>query len=397
MKKKVALVVQRYGKEVNGGAELEARLYAERLTAHYDVTVYTTCAIDYQTWKNEYPEGEEILNDVRIVRFPNDCERNIEEFSKINAEICEKTEKGEEISRELQEEWLIKQGPYCPKLIEAIESHKDEFDTFLFMTFLYYTQFYGTLAVPEKAVLIPTAHDDVYLRIPIFRDLFRAPKALLFNSPSERDLVHKVFENDSIPDALGGCGVGVPDEIDFLGFRERHELPAKYAVYVGRVDIDKGCGEMIEYIRRYNQYRKSQNKSIIPLVMVGNNAMGIEPSEDVYPLGFVSENDKYAAMKESILLIMPSRHESLSIVVLEAFALNRPVLVTSYCDTLKDHCIYSDGGFYYSDFEEFLKCMDFFLRHPVQRAQMGRNGEYYCHCNYSWDDIMRRIERLIEL
>lgn len=395
--KKIAMVVQRYGKEVNGGAELEARMYAERLTAYYDVTVYTTCAIDYQTWKNEYPEGEEILNGVRILRFPNLQERDIETFSKINGELCAKLENGEEVDRAMQEDWLIKQGPYCPALIEAIKKDKDEYITILFMTFLYYTTVYGVLAAPEKAVLIPTAHDDIYLRIPLFRDIFTVPKALLFNSPSERDLVRRLFENDSIPGEIGGCGVEIPDSIDFAGFHSRHELPTMYAVYVGRVDVDKNCKELVEYMHVYNQHRRDQNKSILPLVLVGNNAMGIEPSEEIYPLGFVSENDKYAAMKESVLLIMPSHFESLSIVVLEAFALNRPVLVTSHCDTLKDHCLYSDGGLFYSDYSDFVACMDFFMRHPLQRAQMGKNGEYYCHCNYSWDDIMRRMRRLIEL
>ena len=59
-KKKIAMVVQRYGLEVNGGAELECRLYAERLTPFYDVTILTTCAVDHYTWADSYKPGEEI-------------------------------------------------------------------------------------------------------------------------------------------------------------------------------------------------------------------------------------------------------------------------------------------------------------------------------------------------
>lgn len=49
--KKIAFVVQRYGLDVNGGAEYHCRLIAERMTKYFDVEVLTTCAIDYMTWK----------------------------------------------------------------------------------------------------------------------------------------------------------------------------------------------------------------------------------------------------------------------------------------------------------------------------------------------------------
>ena len=42
MKKKVAFVIIRYGAEVNGGAEAQCRMLAERLVPYYDVEVLTT-------------------------------------------------------------------------------------------------------------------------------------------------------------------------------------------------------------------------------------------------------------------------------------------------------------------------------------------------------------------
>ena len=50
---KLAIVVQRYGADVNGAAERPARYVAEPLSAHADVRVLTPCAPDYVPWKNE--------------------------------------------------------------------------------------------------------------------------------------------------------------------------------------------------------------------------------------------------------------------------------------------------------------------------------------------------------
>ena len=72
---KVAVVVQRYGADINGGAELHARYIAERLARHAEVEVATTCAKDYVTWRNELPAGTEQVNGVTVRRFPVRRER----------------------------------------------------------------------------------------------------------------------------------------------------------------------------------------------------------------------------------------------------------------------------------------------------------------------------------
>ncbi len=68
--KRIAIVNQRYGLEVNGGSEYYTRLLAEHLQESFDVTVLTTTALDYDTWENHYPAGTDKIHGVKVRRFP---------------------------------------------------------------------------------------------------------------------------------------------------------------------------------------------------------------------------------------------------------------------------------------------------------------------------------------
>ena len=84
---KLAVAVQRYGADINGGAELHARYIAERLARHADVEVVTTCARDYVTWNNERPAGIEQVNGISVLRFPVRHERDPYLFGRLSRRV----------------------------------------------------------------------------------------------------------------------------------------------------------------------------------------------------------------------------------------------------------------------------------------------------------------------
>lgn len=388
--KKLALVVQRYGLEVNGGAELHARQLTEHLAGHYDIEVFTTKAIDYVTWKNEYTEDVEQINGITVRRFGVDKKRNESKFSRLSSQVI-----GVSHTDELEEEWFDAQGPYCPSLIHYIEEHADDYDAFIFMTYLYYTTVRGLPKVKDKAILIPTAHDEPPIYLNYFNRLFKMPKGIFYNTVEEKKFIEQKFNNADIinNDGFGGVGVEVPDVIDADGFKKEHGIE-HYMVYVGRIDEAKGCRQMFEYFDRYK--KENADKADFKLVLMGKPIIEIPKRDDIISLGFVSDQVKFNVIAGSDFLIMPSQFESLSMVVLEALSLKVPVLVNGRCLVLKGHCTHGNAGLYYRSYYEFAGCINYYLSHEKERKLIGESGYKYVNDNYRWDVIIQRFCDMVE-
>lgn len=383
---KIAFVVQRYGLEVNGGAEMHCRIVAERLTPYCEVDVITTCAIDYISWKNEYRPGDEVLNGVRVIRFPVDFERNIRKFNKKSESVFRGASYQEEI------EWMKMQGPYSSQLIEYLSSHQEEYDSIIFFTYLYATTFFGIRRVQNRALLVPTAHDEPPIYLSIFREVFTSPKYFLNNTSEERSFTQKLFQNSAIPSVVVGVGVDGPETVHPDNFFRLHNI-RDFILYVGRIDPSKGCSELFDHFIRF----KNEHRSDLKLVLIGKAVMKVPIHQDIVPLGFLETQEKYDAIAASRLLIMPSPFESLSMVLLESWYCKRPVLVNGVCEVLEAQCRRSNGGLWYTSYEEFEACLSWFLDHEETAARLGESGFRYVHENYSWESIIKKYLEAITL
>jgi len=414
---KIALVVQRYGTDILGGSEYHCRLIAERLAARHQVEVLTTCARDYITWKNEYPEGVDRVRGVAVRRFCTTETRDLEEFNRFSDWIFNYPHTDAD-----EQDWLRRQGPVAPGLLEHLQRTHRSYDILIFFTYLYAPTALGLQIDPSRSILVPTAHDEPAIKLRLYRDLFRKARALAYNTDVERRFLNSTFDIRATAEATVGCGVDLPQNRPHAGtpeaaeaaanddenspekgygnrrrmrgrgeaFRRRHRLHGPVALYGGRIDPGKGCEELLQY---FNAYQRTGGDAT--LVLMGAKLMPLPEDPSVRFAGMLSEAERAEALEAATVVVVPSPHESLSLLALEAMAVGTPILVNGRSDVLVDHCRKSQAGLYYSSADEFTEALKMLLADDRLRAQMGRNGRQYVKTNYRWDVIMQKYEGLM--
>ena len=169
---------------------------------------------------------------------------------------------------------------------------------------------------------MPDAHDEVFLKMKTYKNLFHMPRGFFFNTEEEKQLVYKKFNLKNIPCSIGGIGIEVPKDVDGNRFKEKYGLH-DYILYAGRIDTGKNCHTLFAYFDLY----KKRNSRDLKLVLMGKEIINVPQREDIISLGFVSETDKYDGMAGARLMVMPSKYESLSIVVLDSMKLGVSVVI----------------------------------------------------------------------
>ncbi|MDE1725692.1 MAG: glycosyltransferase family 4 protein [Thaumarchaeota archaeon] len=383
---KLAFIVQRCGKEIIGGAESLCLNLALKLSEYFEIEILTSCALDYMSWENYYPSGVEKINGITIRRFKTDFVRNVSKFNSISDMVLVGHH-----SLDDEELWMKMQGPHCSGLINFLKENKDNYDLFVFFTYLYATTYYGLPIVANKSILIPLAHDELPLKLSIYNKIFQNARGIIFHTEEEQKLIFNRFDIKKIKSKLIGYGV---DELTDIpsGFSLKHDLAFPYLLYVGRIDESKGCDELISFFLKYN----SENNSQLKLVLVGPKVFEFKKNENIVHLGVLDEKEKSYVIRKSLIFVMPSRYESFSIATMEAWLAKKPVLVNAKSEVLKAHCEKSNGGLYYETYEEFVECINLFLSSMSLLKQMGENGFDYVKHNYDWNNVINNYHNFIK-
>ena len=221
----------------------------------------------------------------------------------------------------------------------------------------------------------------------LFPAVLRGVRACMYNSPEERALLQAVAGTDEVPGVVVGIGSEVPASAQPARFRQRTGLQARTAIYIGRIDENKGCARtlrLLEALQR-NHARRSHAGA-------GRHAGAARADHPrIRHLGFVSDQDKYDALAAAEFLIMPSYLESLSMVALEAWALGKPVLANGKCDVLRGQAMRSNAGLYYENYAEFVEAVRVLESSATVAATLGRNGSSFFRANYAWPVIERKF------
>lgn len=408
-KDKIAFVVIRYGREINGGAEYHCRMLAERLTADYDVEVLTTCVKNYVTGENEYPEGEETLNGVRVRRFlaePFDtdahraCVRRAAPAKKWR-HLLYRLRLLRPLSR-LKPVWRYKeseevaalntQACYSPRLNAFVCDHKAAYKVIIPMSFFPHT-YYASLYAPERTLLIPTMHNNGSSFRSIVTSVFTRVAYIAFNTEAEQRLMENVVGPAMAPHGIVGVGIERTSPADWETTRAKYALPDDYLLYVGRIDPMK-LNHVVDY---FLEYKRRNSASRLKLVLTGGVFGKTATHPDLIYTGFVSETEKTAILLGAMAVVNPSQYESLSLILLEAMSEGKAMLVNGRCEVLKEHCVRSDGAaLYYKGRKDFIRKLRRVESSASLRAEMGEKGRRYVESEYGWPQVLGRMKRAIE-
>jgi glycosyltransferase involved in cell wall biosynthesis len=376
----IAIVSPRYGPEILGGAEALARGFARAAVQRgWETTVWTTCAADYSNWENVYPAGRHEEDGVIVYRFP------ITQWQ---------PERHNRLSLRFHREYLLPvadqyawlaDGPHSLPLYSHIQRQAKEYDAILALPYLSSLTCYAAWVAPERTILLPCLHNEIYAYIEPFRLLFESVWGLMFLSPEERVLALEKVGIRPRRQAVLGAG------IDPLASSPTIDAPAvPYLLYAGRLDEAKNLALLYAYVQQY-----FDEGSQVQLAITGDGSFK-PPKHPAFDWrGFVPAAEKEALIASALAVCQPSLNESFSLVLMESWLAGRPVLVHEKCPVTRGHVQRSQGGLTFASYEEFAVGVNRLQSHPELARQMGEDGRAYVQANYTWTAVLDRFAQII--
>ncbi|WP_138755240.1 glycosyltransferase family 4 protein [Paenibacillus sinopodophylli] len=390
---KIAVITPWFSDTISGGAERFAGGIAKSLQdAGNEVEILTTCGKDsFWPWDKDYhKEGIYHIEDYSVRRFSLNS-RNKHLYDELMGKLI----KTKELDY-IEEMQLLLETVNSDSLNQFIVENAANY-IYIFIPYLYGTTYWGSKLVPERSFIIPCMHDEDMAYFKVIGDMFQRVAGVMFNTVEEQSFttkLHKIPLNNTI---VSGGGVEVRLTPNPDGFKSKYGISDDYFIYVGRQVSGKNVPQLIEFFNSFTE----KNQGNVKLLFVGQGEEQIikmiKTSPNMIHMGELNDQEKYDAIAGSLALIQPSLMESFSIVIMESWLCDVPVIVHELCDVTKGHCDRSNGGFYYKDNVSFNLVMDKYINSPDLLNDMGKKGHEYVEQFYTWGKTAERILAFLKL
>ncbi len=384
-RRRLAVVPPRYGPDVLGGAEVVLAELGRGLAERgWDVEVLTTCARDHFTWENAYPPGTTQEGGLTVRRFPAVVSTARAERAQLEARILA----GDRLSLHEQQRW-VNDDLRAPALFHHLLAEATGYRALVFAPYLFWTTFACGQVAPERTVLMPCLHDEPQAALELFRPLFAGAAGAWFLSEPEQALAAELGLMPRRHRVIGS-GITAPASYDPEGFRKRHGIEGRFVYYGGRREGGKGWERLLD------GFARAVGRADLPFSLVTTGTGPVTPPGElagrVIDLGFVDDAERNDAMAAADAYLQPSRNESFSRTILEAWLAGTPVIGNAASEVVRWHCERSGAGLLYDDDAELEQCLRFVAEAPEAAATLAAGGRSYVLDSYRWPDVLDRVE-----
>jgi glycosyltransferase involved in cell wall biosynthesis len=383
----LAFVPPRYGTEVVGGSESVMREAAHGLAERgWDVEVLTTCASSHYTWANDHPPGETRVGPVKVHRFPT----VLPVTGDLRHTLEVRMQAGLALTHQEELTWL--NGVFrVPELFHHLLAHGSRYRAIVLSPYLFWSSVACAGIAPERTVMMPCLHDEAYARLEVVRTALTGAARAWFLSGPEHDLAHRLGLAPAAHDVVG-AGVEVPPAYDPEGFRARHGLGRPFVLYAGRREGGKGWDELL------SAFAEASGAIDLDLVTMGVGRVEVPPGLEgrVVDLGFLPDEEAPHAFAAAAAYVQPSRNESFSRTVMEAWLAGTPVLANAQSEVVRWHCERSGAGVTWEGRDELIAGLELVSESSGAAAAIARQGRAYVLEHYTWPAVLDRMEASLE-
>jgi len=386
---RIGFVPPRFGNEVVGGAEAVMAQAARQLAARgYGVEILTSCAVDHYTWANHYAPGVVETDGMVVRRFPSVMDTRGVHRQRIGDRIVG----GHQVNITDQQLW-VNDSMRVPELWHYMLRNSHQYRAIVFAPYMFWTTYAVGQVAPARSIIMPCLHDEPPAKLDVFKPVIEGARGIWFLTEPEAELGRSLF---SLPSRqrIVGAGIEPAEHYDADAFRAEYQIGGEYIYYAGRREWGKGWADLVEAFGRL----VTQYGTHLKLVTSGVGDAEIPPylKGRIVDVGFISDDQRNNAMAGAVAYIQPSRLESFSRTVLEAWAAGTMVIANAGSAVVKWHVKRSQAGLVYNNQPELVQALRFVSEAPETAATIAEPGRSYVLDRYLWPQVTDQMEESIQ-